>query len=597
MSNAPVGHWRASYLPGDWVVLAGPTSLVVLPPAPISATQLINDLWDEVLGAASLGEVVSALAHYQVSEMANLGAFFWADGQIRSLVRGVLRVVDPSNGNVVAAGPDVITWSEVGLGELRRVRIEFPGNGPDAGPLPLVVGAVRAGAVFLDASAVVTTNQQLPTTLAGGVEVAAEPAGQVPGPVVTPGDPAPGTPVSGAPQVGGDKVASGPRLLPKVVVSPAMAGGAEVGVGPAMSDGPQASDHLEDGALDPPPWERTAEARPEPSSDKELVNELVDDPADCADEIPTEEFASMEELFGSMITGAKAGEEAAPEAAAGPQVAPQLPQQGQPPQLPQPVPSPHGQAAPGQPPQGEPPVAGVPPMVVPPTAVPPPPLRPIPLPPVMPRGFSAPPIPGGMGGQAKPVVAASAAEPVKAGSSAPSAGPANESEPTEFAPPCFEASNQVQNAGRLLAVFCPQQHPNAPQTQNCRLCQAPIPAQEPCRIARPVLAVLRTSSGAVVPVDRTILIGRNPAASRLGPDQQPHLLVVPSPGQDVSRTHLQVSPDDWKIVVTDLFSTNGTTLIRPHQGPERLAPGEAAVVELGTVVELVDGVRVVVDRP
>ncbi|HEY5786815.1 MAG TPA: FHA domain-containing protein, partial [Microlunatus sp.] len=79
----------------------------------------------------------------------------------------------------------------------------------------------------------------------------------------------------------------------------------------------------------------------------------------------------------------------------------------------------------------------------------------------------------------------------------------------------------------------------------------------------------------------------------------PALMRVPSPGQDISRTHLLVSPDDWEIRLTDLHSTNGTLIVRPGPGVERLQlqPGEPYAVVVGTVVELGDGVAVLVDGP
>ncbi len=36
---------------------------------------------------------------------------------------------------------------------------------------------------------------------------------------------------------------------------------------------------------------------------------------------------------------------------------------------------------------------------------------------------------------------------------------------------------------------------------------------------------------------------------------------VPSPGQDISRTHVKVAPGQWGIEVTDMHSTNGTVVL------------------------------------
>ncbi len=82
---------------------------------------------------------------------------------------------------------------------------------------------------------------------------------------------------------------------------------------------------------------------------------------------------------------------------------------------------------------------------------------------------------------------------------------------------------------------------------------------------RPVLAVLRASDGTTADVDRAVLVGRAPTGDR-STTRAPRLMTVPSPGHDISRTHLEVLPDGWEVVVTDLHSTNGTTLIGPGGG-------------------------------
>jgi pSer/pThr/pTyr-binding forkhead associated (FHA) protein len=73
---------------------------------------------------------------------------------------------------------------------------------------------------------------------------------------------------------------------------------------------------------------------------------------------------------------------------------------------------------------------------------------------------------------------------------------------------------------------------------------------------------------------------------------------VPSPNHDISRTHLEVIPDDWQILVTDLNSTNGTMLVRPGGGDrQQLPPGEPVPAPVGSVMELGDGVSVLIDFP
>lgn len=149
----------------------------------------------------------------------------------------------------------------------------------------------------------------------------------------------------------------------------------------------------------------------------------------------------------------------------------------------------------------------------------------------------------------------------------------------------------------VLAVTCPNNHPNPPEIQRCRRCGLPLQGQ-PRMMPRPVLALLRPSTGAPVEVDRSVLIGRSPQANRLPREQMPRLLTVPSPSQDISRTHVSVIPEGWELYATDLESTNGTELIRPgHPEPERMAPGEPVLVYPGCVLDLGDGVTILVDHP
>lgn len=149
----------------------------------------------------------------------------------------------------------------------------------------------------------------------------------------------------------------------------------------------------------------------------------------------------------------------------------------------------------------------------------------------------------------------------------------------------------------IMAVVCPYGHPSPQNATSCRVCGSPIAPQGPRLLPRPVLAILRASDGSTATVDRAVLVGRAPSAQRSSA-RAPRLLTVPSPAHDISRTHVEVAPDGWQIAVTDLNSTNGTVLIRP-EGVDRqqMAPGETVVVQLGTVVELGDGISVLIDFP
>ncbi len=130
----------------------------------------------------------------------------------------------------------------------------------------------------------------------------------------------------------------------------------------------------------------------------------------------------------------------------------------------------------------------------------------------------------------------------------------------------------------------------------------PIPGQEiaPDVVAQPV-ASLVFSTGDVVGVDRTVLVGRAPEARRFASHDQPHVVTVPSPHQEISSTHLEIRPgagaDHGSAIATDLGSTNGTVLAQPGLDPEELKPGIAVSLIPGAVLDLGDGVTIQVTNP
>jgi hypothetical protein len=150
-SSAP---WRATYAPGEWIVLSGPTSLVVLEPTSGEWSALINTLWEEVVASSSIVELAAKLAGYRIQEMPSFGAFFATPDGPRALIRGAVSVIDVSTGDTLASGQGIQTRTEVGLAGAEQFQIALQSNdlAAQALQLPLVVGAVRASSVILDAS-------------------------------------------------------------------------------------------------------------------------------------------------------------------------------------------------------------------------------------------------------------------------------------------------------------------------------------------------------------------------------------------------------------------------------------------------------------
>jgi len=409
--TSALGSWRATYTPGEWVVLSGPTSLVLLEPPTHEWAPLINTLWDEVVASSSIVDLAARLAGFKIEALPSFGAFFWTADGMRSLIRGNVSVIDLATGKVVADGEGIQTWSEVGLAGVSQIRIDTPYEG-DATllELPLVVGAVRASSVVLDASerAQVSSPQS-------------EPVQQL-----------------------GEPVARG----------------------------------------------AVAEATP----------------TDQTAELSVEEIAALQNADTQLMPSA----------------------------FDEPEPEAHREVA----------------------------------------ALQQPEVP------AAPQPVSDSAEDVDA------AGPTSGSSPAE-----------TTQDSAILAVMCQQGHANPPSSTSCRVCRSPLASQARQFVPGPVLAVLRASDGSRAEVDRTVLIGRAPSGDRSS-SRAPRLMTVPSPNHDISRTHLEVAPEDWQIVVTDLNSTNGTVLVRPGAlDRQQLAPGEPVHVQLGSVMELGDGVSVLIDFP
>jgi hypothetical protein len=135
------------------------------------------------------------------------------------------------------------------------------------------------------------------------------------------------------------------------------------------------------------------------------------------------------------------------------------------------------------------------------------------------------------------------------------------------------------------ALLCPDSHVNPPGSPACRRCGAPLPPQDPVSVPRPVLGVLRLSTGDVIPLDRGVIMGRSPRTDYHG-EERPHVVKLPGGDGEISRTHLHVSLDGWHVLVTDLHSTNGTLVVLPGREAEQLRPGEPVPIPPGTVVVL-----------
>ncbi|HEU4849241.1 MAG TPA: FHA domain-containing protein [Terrimesophilobacter sp.] len=121
----------------------------------------------------------------------------------------------------------------------------------------------------------------------------------------------------------------------------------------------------------------------------------------------------------------------------------------------------------------------------------------------------------------------------------------------------------------------------------------PEPVGHPEEPGHPV-SFIRIGSHEPIPLDVPAYIGRRPSSPRITGGRLPRLVMVPSPSREVSSTHLEIRQEGPTVVVTDLGSTNGTVVTNPLGPPVKLRQGESVVVVDGSIVDIGDGIRVVI---
>ncbi|MEA5646943.1 MAG: FHA domain-containing protein [Cutibacterium granulosum] len=144
------GAWRASYTPGSWVVLAGASSLVIMQPAAPRHAELVASIWDHVVQAVDVEDLVSTLTTIGLSQMPSMAMFFWRGRNMWSLARGSV-VVRDSQGDVVNSGEGLLTWNETVL-DPSVIRVEMDEGDAEGLEMPLMLGVAMASTVTIDAT-------------------------------------------------------------------------------------------------------------------------------------------------------------------------------------------------------------------------------------------------------------------------------------------------------------------------------------------------------------------------------------------------------------------------------------------------------------
>ncbi|MEO6942282.1 MAG: FHA domain-containing protein [Terrimesophilobacter sp.] len=118
-------------------------------------------------------------------------------------------------------------------------------------------------------------------------------------------------------------------------------------------------------------------------------------------------------------------------------------------------------------------------------------------------------------------------------------------------------------------------------------------AAPPAEAGHPRFA-LRIGTHPPIPLDVPAYVGRRPSTPRITGTKMPRLVMVPSPSREVSSTHVEFRQEGATVVVTDLGSTNGTSISNPGFSPLGLRQGESVAVVAGSVVDIGDGIRIIV---
>ena len=153
---------------------------------------------------------------------------------------------------------------------------------------------------------------------------------------------------------------------------------------------------------------------------------------------------------------------------------------------------------------------------------------------------------------------------------------------------CVQATSAAVGP-QVLAVLCEKGHPNPTHASSCRICSSPLSSSS-VTVPRPDLGRIVLSTGEEVALDQDIIIGRRPRSTPSAGRAPARLVIVPSPGKKISRSHCELRIDDWDVRLHDLGSQNGTLLMRPGQAPVRLDGSVAMVLTPGDVVELGEGI-------
>ena len=132
----------------------------------------------------------------------------------------------------------------------------------------------------------------------------------------------------------------------------------------------------------------------------------------------------------------------------------------------------------------------------------------------------------------------------------------------------------------LVCLGCDS--PNPPATVRCRSCAVMLSSNNTDLrdVPQPVLGVIHLSGGREELLDTDLVIGRNPASRPL--DRHQRAVVHAADDRSVSRRHIELKLDQWKVMVINL-KQGASTIRQARDGslvelvpgtPQRLWPGD-----------------------
>lgn len=600
----------ARYTPGSWLGVVRSGTVVLL--RPDTAPALVDSLWELLATGPEAHEVLDAVSSASGGSLARLPwfAIVARRGPIQVFLRGEIDLtVDLPSGPLELSGREVTTWAERRFAVANGFSLSVPaadtaGNSGAAADLPLADGVVLLQGLRVDfTGAAVPAVPSIPA--AASTAVVADPAAADAG------------------------AAAGAAAIDDAAVDDEVLAAAEADIAAELSEhGASAETVLEfpdedlelDGTLhgEPEPVpEPELEPEPAPAHDAEPATAVrepepsAEQPAAAPEPAEQEPTGSYDHLWEQTVMrniedaavredpDAEPAVESAADpistgsAGTGPAGAEPAPADAQEAAEPEAAPAPEP-SAPSRPalPTGL--IDSVPwhtggdrrsrtSQVPEASQAPPPALAPVPapsapLPPVLQLPGLQPPAPqpeadADHDGQTIMKSELAGAGPRPPGAQRPSTGPAT----------------GPATGPMVLARVCPQGHANPSTYSQCGRCGQPLPG-DGVQVRRPRLGRMRLSTGELIDLNQSLIVGRQPSVSRVQGAVMPTLIQVASPSGDISRSHVEVRLEGWHVMLCDLKATNGTVLVREGQSPRRLAQGEMAILLDGDIAEVGDGI-------